>query len=468
MSEPACLPSRSGGAASSSRRPESSCPLVRFLAKHETARRAFAAASQSRLVDRVLGFVAWSLLTWRRNTPIDYRALVSSCSCHGPDFDPAAREHIDQQFLCGIMARDSLQAKLPQFLQSLETLDFGVRVGLLKTWLHGSLFQSTLREVASFLGSPATPIDAMVAPFGRCNLACRGCYAAGELGQESTSPERLDKIVGQLERLHVLHLLLIGKGEPFFDDRSRRCLFHAVRRRPQMFFSVYSNGTTVTDADLRQLGTMPNLIPIFSLDGPEEVNDRRRGLGVYRKVIDTMRRMQDRGLLFGYISTVFRQNRDAVLDRQFVERMISLGCRLGYYSLFITPDESAADAATRDMTLDTYERTDYFRRFEQLDAETPIPLIDIDGIESHTGCRARRGATVYVDALTGQVSPCIRAPRNWPDCNLYEPGRRGHLADILQSEPFCRYRADQTDLVTCEAFLRVEPLRKAPSLEPIA
>ena len=83
-----------------------------------------------------------------------------------------------------------------------------------------------------------------------------------------------------------------------------------------------------------------------------------------------------------------------------------------------------------------------------------IPLIDVDGIEAHFGCRAKRGATVYVDAVTGQVSPCIRAPLAADGCNIYQPAGRNRLAAILDSEPFRRYRQDRPSLPICEAFSR--------------
>jgi hypothetical protein len=265
----------------------------------------------------------------------------------------------------------------------------------------------------------------------------------------------LDYTVRELQRLDVYHVLLVGKGEPFYDAQSRRSLYAVVRRHPQLFFSVYSNGTRISPTDIGVLRRLPNLIPILSLDGPEEINDWRRGSGVYQKVADAFKRMQDQGLLFGYISTVFQQNCHAVLDPQFVGEMGRFGCRLGYYSLFVDPANAGGDGnvGCRDMMLGSRQRDEYFRRFEMLEAAVSLPLVDLDRIEAHVGCRAKRGATVYVDALTGQVSPCIRAPLESPQCNIYHPARPGRLAEILHSRPFSQYRQDKAELGTCEAFL---------------
>jgi MoaA/NifB/PqqE/SkfB family radical SAM enzyme len=446
--------------------------FVRFLARHPAARRAFAGLSRSRLADLIAGLLARALIRRYRHRPVDYLATLESHICSDQHRAALAGDNMDCEFAAGLTGRPAARAKLASFLESLEGLDSPVRTGLLKTWLHTGLVTAKLRE-ADFLDSrdnerrQVHPIDAIVAPFGHCNLRCRGCYTLQELGQPSASPGQLDDVVRQLVRLNVYHVLLVGKGEPFYDAASRHSLFRVVRRHPQVFFSVYSNGTTVTPGDIRQLRGLSNLVVLLSLDGPEEINDWRRGPDVYRKVIDTFRRMREAGLLFGYISTAFRQNWQQVLDPAFVGQMASLGCRLGYYSLFVTPDESGEDSdpASHEMMLDASQREQYFERFWQLDAQAPIPLIDVDGIEAHFGCRAKRGGTLYVDGVTGQVSPCIRAPLACQSCNVYRPAGRNRLSEIIHSEPFRRYREERPSLSICEAFSRCEASRISPGVK---
>lgn len=417
--------------------------------------------ARSRAADLLAGGLARLVLYRYRHRAVDYQALLASHTCGRDPASAAEPAGADCQFAGGIVDRPGARAKLARFLAGLEELDPGIRRGLLKTWFHTGGVTALLREAESLRpaangAAPIQPLDALVAPFGRCNLRCRGCYAAQELGQPTASAQQLDDVVGQLVRLNVYHVLLVGKGEPFYDDASRACLFRAARRHPQVFFSVFTNGTALLPGDLRQLRRLPNLIPVVSLDGPEAVNDWRRGEGVYRRVVDACQRLRTAGLLFGYISTVFNQNYEAVLDPAFVARMADLGCRLGYYSLFITPDAAAGERAgeCRDMMLGAQRREEYFQRFWELDAAVAIPLIDVDGIEAHFGCRAKRGATVYVDAVTGRVSPCIRAPLAADGCNVYQPAGRHRLAAILDSEPFRRYRQDRPGLALCEAFSR--------------
>jgi MoaA/NifB/PqqE/SkfB family radical SAM enzyme len=433
------------------------------------ARRAFAGLCRSRAADLVAGLLARAIVFRYRSRSVDYQSLLESHLCSGQHDSATARDNADGQFSRGITDRPAARAKLARFLQSLEKIDSRVRIGLLKTLLHTRLVTAVLRE-ADFAKSQAGgcqqvhPLDAIVAPFGLCNLRCRGCYTLEELGQPSAGPRQLDDVVGQLVRLNVYHVVLVGKGEPFYDAASRNSLFHVVRRYPQVFFSVYSNGTMISPSDIRRLRGLPNLTVLLSLDGPEEINDWRRGPGVYREVTDTFRRMQEAGLLFGYISTAFRQNWQQVLDPEFVGRMAGLGCRLGYYSLFITPDEAGegGDSSCREMMLSPSQREQYFERFWQLDDAAPIPLIDVDGIEAHFGCRAKRGATLYVDAITGQVSPCVRAQLACQSCNAYRPAGRNRLSEIIHSNPFCQYRDEQPSQSICEAFSRYEASPTVP------
>jgi sulfatase maturation enzyme AslB (radical SAM superfamily) len=203
----------------------------------------------------------------------------------------------------------------------------------------------------------------------------------------------------------------------------------------------------VEDADLDRLRAHPNLVLLVSLDGLAAHNDARRGAGVFRRVTETLRNMQRARLFFGFISTVYRANHVEVTSEAFVNAMAELGCRFGVTSLFLTVGESPH----RPMRLLPAERAQYLERLAQLQPVSPIPVIDLDGVEAHVGCRAQHGLTVYVDAITGQVAPCIRHPVAAPDCNLFDAPRPGRLAEILASSCFAEFRA-QPPFLRCPAF----------------
>ena len=431
-----------------------SCPLergTRFLARHPWAFRAFARFGRSKAADWLMGFVAWRLAGGRRNDSRDVRAMLDHYIGDHSTSSEAA-EYLDCEFFDVFASHPENREGLAKFVESLDTLDRRVRRGVLKTWLHTALFSATIRKAARLRDKShdralPRPMDAIVAHSGKCNLCCQGCYTANELNGTSASCSQLDFVVAQLQRLNVFHVVLVGKGEPFYDEDCKRSMFDVVRRHPQIFFSVYSNGTNISPEDIRRLKRLPNLFPMLSIDGPESVNDGRRGQGVYRKVVETFGHMKRQGLLFGFISTVFNENRSFVLDPAFVGQMASLGCKLGMYSLFISPDHWPS----RAMMLKAEQREQYFADLRQLNMSSAIPLIDIDALEHGFGCRAKRGATIYVDAVTGQVSPCVRWPYAPDTCNIYKPAHQHRLSEILDSEYFCDYRR-QSAVLQCDAF----------------
>ena len=156
--------------------------LVDFLARHPTLQRLVAMLGRSWLADRIAGAFARAIVHWYRGKTVDYRTLLESHLCAGQPFPHAAVDS-DCEFAAGIGGRSAMLDQLAAFLQSLECLPVRTRAGMLKTWLHSAVFDTMLRE-ADFQrdrqqGRPGLyPLDALVAPFGHCNLACRGCYAA--------------------------------------------------------------------------------------------------------------------------------------------------------------------------------------------------------------------------------------------------------------------------------------------------
>ena len=434
--------------------------FVQFLARHPWVRRAFSRLGRSKIADWSTGLLARRFAAQDRdnqglNADNDVRAMLEHYVGNGSPLD-AATQDPDCEFFKVFTGHSENRDGLVKFLKSLDVLDPGVRRGLLKTWLHATIFTATIRK-ATLLHDGGTdkhmprPMDAIVAHSGRCNLHCRGCYTSNELDGTFASTSQLDYVVRQLQDMNVFHVLLIGKGEPFHNESSTQALFEVVRRHPQMFFSIYSNGTCISAKDIRQLKSLPNLFPLLSIDGPEAINDGRRGAGVYHKVIETFQHMQQEGLLFGFISTVFQENRDLVLAHEFTGQMASLGCKLGIYSLFVSPDH----APCREMMLSDEQREQYFSDLRRLGMESPVPLIDIDALEIGFGCRAKRGATIYIDAITGQVSPCVRSPYSPDSCNIYRPAHRHRLAEIVDSEYFRIYR-QQSPVLPCDAFHRAE------------
>jgi hypothetical protein len=420
---------------------------ARFLARHPLIDRVLGALGRTSLARPGLSLAAWQIQRQVRATGL--RQYVDEMK-----FEPG--QDFESRFLAGLTASTGAREQVITFIEGLKDLHPRVRSGLLQTWMRAAGMTYVHREKQRIrdrmLGHMrAYPLDAMVAAFGACNLRCRGCYAAAELGTAGARPQDLNFVVSELESLNVAHVVLVGKGEPFFDQKSRDLLFGVARRHPGMFFTLYTNGTCINDDDVIRLRRCANILPLLSVDGPEALNDARRGAGVFARVTGAMERMRAAGLLFGYISTVLRDNRAAILDPAFVADMQRRGCRFGVYSMFLSFDSDLA----RTLMLGPTERADYARQFVALQGRSPVPLLDIDGVEAHVGCRSRAGATLYVDAVEGTVAPCIRDAASPEPGALYADRRPGRLAQILESDFFRTYRAG-ADGHVCGAFKQAD------------
>ncbi len=69
----------------------------------------------------------------------------------------------------------------------------------------------------------------------------------------------------------------------------------------------------------------------ISLEGSPEVNDLRRGTGVYAKVMHAMDLLKENGLIFGTSICYTSRNCESVTSKDFVKLMVDKGCRYAMY-----------------------------------------------------------------------------------------------------------------------------------------
>ncbi len=139
-----------------------------------------------------------------------------------------------------------------------------------------------------------------------CNLACSHCYAATAGEQKVMDTGQALSVIDDLAEFGVPVLLFSG-GEPFARPDVRTLAAHAKERGLRVTFST--NGTLVDDgcADwIRDLGVAYVGI---SIDGTEAIHDAfRRQPGAYRRSLDAIRRLRDRGVKVGLRVTMTRDN----------------------------------------------------------------------------------------------------------------------------------------------------------------
>ena len=150
-------------------------------------------------------------------------------------------------------------------------------------------------------------------------------------------------IFREAEELGVSFIMLAG-GEPLL----RWDVIEAAGEMKNLLFPIFTNGTYMDDATFAQLDRCRNLIPVLSIEGGKEITDNRRGDGVYDKLIAAMDRLHEKNLLFGASITVTTENIREVTSPEFMEKLVSRGCKLAIFIEFVPVMKEAMHLAPGD------------------------------------------------------------------------------------------------------------------------
>ncbi len=91
-----------------------------------------------------------------------------------------------------------------------------------------------------------------------------------------------------------------------------------------------------------QMKEVGNLSLSISLEGFEEVNDLRRGAGVYEKVLHAMDLLKASGQIFGTSICYTSKNIETVTSDEFLDMIIEKGCRFTWYFHYMPVGNDAA------------------------------------------------------------------------------------------------------------------------------
>jgi MoaA/NifB/PqqE/SkfB family radical SAM enzyme len=300
----------------------------------------------------------------------------------------------------------------------------------------GLLRHEVLAASRKKTGRPSTILlEAQLALFPECDLGCRGCYSASSRYGSTPDRSTMAYLVDEIADCGAWAIHVVGRGEPFRRGRRIEDLLDVIAARPHLMFSIATNGQWMPESLARRLARLGNVLLLGGVDGQRSAHDARRGAGTHARAMATLETLRRHNLFFAYASMVSRQSIDHVTAPDFIEAMAHGGCALGIYSRYFPLARDSSDEL-----LLTPEATDRYRAaFDRARSSAPIPLLDFDEVEAHTGCRSRAGLTVFVDGVSGVVSPCIRTPFSPSECRLdREKGVR--LADILEHPFFHTYR----------------------------
>ena len=280
------------------------------------------------------------------------------------------------------------------------------------------------------------PLLLVVSPTGRCNISCRGCYAASDSANRgSLRFETFDRILTDKRDLWDSHLTIVSGGEPFLWEDEGRGLLDLVERHPTEFFMPYTNGTLITDEVAKRMAELGNISPAVSLEGFEEETDDRRGAGMFRKILGAFEILRRHGVPFGVSVTPTRRNWETVTSDRFIDFCFDGQGAVYAWSFQYMPIGREPDL---DLMLTAENRLEMLRRTNRLVREKKVLFADFwnSGIASY-GCisAGRPGGHFYIN-WNGDVMPCVFIP--YAVDNIYDVYERGDNLNTLRETAFFR------------------------------
>lgn len=285
------------------------------------------------------------------------------------------------------------------FRRVLDRLPAKRRVRLFETLFNGAWFVGNqLRNRAETELGFRPPFIMILSPTYKCNLRCKGCYTLGYKRQPELPLEVADRVLTECEALGIYFVTILG-GEPMVYPH----LFTILQRHPDLFFQVYTNGTLMTREKAGRLAELGNTAVVISIEGGEIETDTWRGKGVYRKIMQTFKYLNEQRMIIGTSATVTRQNVDKVSSFEFIDHMISLGSVAQMYFLYL-PVNGSADFS---LMVTPQQRNHLRKQVAAIRNHRPMFVLDFwnDGAYVQ-GCIAGGRRYFHINA-NGDVEPCV-------------------------------------------------------------
>lgn len=287
-------------------------------------------------------------------------------------------------------------------------------------------------------------------PTSACNLHCTGCWAAEYGNKLNLSYDELSGVVKQGKELGVYFYMFTG-GEPLVrkNDIIKLCEEHH-----ECQFLAFTNGTLVDEAFCGEMKRVGNLMLAISLEGSPEVNDLRRGTGVYAKVMHAMDLLKENGLIFGTSICYTSRNCESVTSKDFVKLMVDKGCRYAMYFHYMPVGNEASVELLPTPEQRIYIK-DRIREIRRLENGEGLFTMDFQNDGEFVGGCIAGGRNYFHINANGDAEPCVFI--HYSGANI----RTHSLLEILKQPLFMAYRDNQP---FNENHLRPCPMLENPEI----
>lgn len=244
----------------------------------------------------------------------------------------------------------------------------------------------------------------------KCNLRCKGCYAASRLGKDhkELNMERVNRLFREASELGV-GVIMIAGGEPLMRPE----ILWAAGEQRNIIFPVFTNGMLLNEGSISYFKHHRNLIPVLSIEGDQCQTDNRRGSGVFAQLQHRVNLLKQSRMMFGMSMTLTCRNFEEVTHPVWLREQYKKGCKLFFLVEYVPQSDS-------DLSLCLTEQQKALlpSRLEHLRNQIPALFISLPGDEErYGGCLAAGRGFMHISA-GGNLEPCPFAP--YSDINVRE------------------------------------------------
>ena len=271
------------------------------------------------------------------------------------------------------------------------------------------------------------PVFLIVSITSSCNLHCTGCYSRANDACSDDAPlnqltaDEWCDIFTQAKEMGISFIVLAGGESMLRED-----VIVKASGMPEILFPIFTNGTLLNDDYLKLFDENRNLVPIFSIEGDEEVTDLRRGEGIYKQLLDSMDLMRKNNLIFGASLTFTKENLDSLLSNEYINQLHDLGCKVVFFIEYVPVNEDTADLAPNDS-----ERELLLNEINRLREDfSDMIFLSFPGDEKTSGGCLAAGRGFFHINSHGGAEPCPASP--YSDINVADTS----LIEALNSRLF--------------------------------
>ncbi len=320
-----------------------------------------------------------------------------------------------------------------------------VRKGLLKVLL-GNIFLGGKDELQKFEEEHGfePPGFLTISPGAACNLHCEGCYAGNLIGAKNKLDfDLVSQIIADKTRYWGSFFTVISGGEPFMWKSQGKDILNLAGKHNDNYFLIFTNGTLIDKKRAERMADLGNVTPAISVEGFEEETDKRRGKGVYNRILKAMEDLREVGVPFGISLTATRDNAELLLSDEFIDFYFNQqGTIYGWIFQYMP----IGCKFTLDLLVTPEQRLNMYLRERELIEKHKLFVADFwnsGSISDGCLCAGRAGGYFYID-WNGNVMPCVFTPYSTHNIKeIYSNG--GNVNTVLESPFFKAVRKWQTE-----------------------